>query len=189
MDHALPPTQVTPAAEMRPYEEIPVHSTAERHYSLDRTGGQHDFDFIAGNWKMTNWRLKERGAGKRDWERVPSTMRAWVLLGGVTNVDETVFFTKGWSGMTMRHYDVERRQWSIYWVNSRDGKLQKPVRGGFDGDVGLFYGEDDDDGRPILAEYRWTRLGPSTARWEQAFSYDGGKTWEVNWVMAFERSE
>jgi hypothetical protein len=154
---------------------------------MERTGGLHDFDFLAGSWLMTNWRLMKRGVGSRDWDVFTSRSRAWTLLGGVTNVDEVVFPTKGWSGMTFRHFDLEKRQWAIYWVNSRDGKLQSPVVGGFEGDVGLFYGDDVDDGRPVQVEYRWTRLGPDRARWEQAFSYDGGTTWEVNWVNVFER--
>jgi ABC-type branched-subunit amino acid transport system ATPase component len=54
--------------------------------------------------------------------------------------------------------------------------------GGFDGDVGLFYGEDVDEGRPVKVVYKWTRVGPDGARWEQAFSYDDGRTWETNWT-------
>ena len=55
--------------------------------------------------------------------------------------------------------------------------------GGFDGDLGLFYGDDTDDGKPIKVVYRWMKQGAGHARWEQAFSYDDGKTWETNWVM------
>jgi hypothetical protein len=159
----------------------------EMRYTLERRGDAHDFDFIAGEWRVDNWCLKGRGTGATEWDRFVALSRAWVLLGGLANTDEVVFATKGTSGMTMRHFDIEKRQWSIYWINSRDGKLQPPVVGGFDGDVGLFYGEDTDAGRPVLAELRWTRLGAGRARWQQAFSYDQGRTWEVNWVMALER--
>ena len=69
----------------------------------------------------------------------------------------------------------------IYWVNNRDGKMQSPVQGGFEGNVGLFFGEDTDEGRPVKVVYKWTRLGPDFATWEQAFSYDGGRAWETNW--------
>jgi hypothetical protein len=84
--------------------------------------------------------------------------------------------------MTIRHFDLVKTQWSIYWINNRDGKMQEPVVGGFDGDIGLFYGPDTDEGRPIKVVFQWTKLGPNAARWQQAFSYDDGKTWEVNWV-------
>jgi hypothetical protein len=184
MDASVPYAFAWQAESIRPGPDL---ATAARVYSLERTGGQHDFDFLAGSWLMTNWRLRQRGVGRRDWDIFTSHLRAWTLLGGVANGDEVVFPTKGWSGTTFRHFDVEKRQWSIYWVNSRDGKLQAPVTGGFDGDVGLFYGEDIDEGRPVLVEYRWTRLSPNRARWEQAFSYDGGETWEVNWVNVLER--
>ena len=156
-------------------------------YSTDVTGDVHDFDFLDGRWELVNRRLKQRGVGSQDWDVFPASVRAYVLMGGVTNVDELVFPTKGWSGTTFRHFDIEKRQWSIYWVNTRDGKMQSPVVGGFDGDVGLFYGEDTDEGRPIKVVYKWTRVGPDGARWEQAFSYDDGKTWETNWMNEHRR--
>jgi len=53
--------------------------------------------------------------------------------------------------------------------------------------VGLFYGEDTDGGRPVKVVYKWTKVGPDGARWEQAFSYDDGKTWETNWVNEHRR--
>jgi hypothetical protein len=158
-----------------------------RQYTLAITGDRHDFDFIAGSWLITAWRLKRRGAGCRDWDIHTAHLRAWPLLGGLANVEEMVFPTQGWSGMALRHFDLARRQWSIYWIDSRDGRLQPPLHGGFDGDVGLFYGEDVDAGRPVLAEFRWTRIDRHRARWEQAFSYDRGETWETNWVNLLQR--
>ena len=179
----------------RPVERLVLHPTqkaldrsrAPYRFSTAQTGGVHDFDFIAGRWTVVNHRLLQRGVGANAWETVPSTSAAQLLLGGVANVDEIVFPTKGWSGLTLRHFDIASRQWSIRWINSRDGRLQAPVVGGFDGDVGLFYGDDEDEGRPVKAVFRWTRQGEANARWEQAFSYDGGATWETNWVMEFAR--
>jgi len=150
-------------------------------YTLERTGDVHDFDFIGGVWKVHNRRLKARGVGSNEWDVFPGDIWARVLMNGVVNVDEVDFPTKGWKGTTFRHFDLEKRQWSIYWVNNRDGKMQSPVWGGFEGNVGLFFGEDTDEGRPIKVVYRWTRLGPDYATWEQAFSYDDGKSWETNW--------
>ena len=172
----LEPTAWTLAREGMPYR-----------YSTALTGDVHDFDFIEGRWSLVNHRLKARGAGSSAWEVFPATVSAHVMMGGVTNVDEATFPTKGWSGTTFRHFDLERKQWSIYWVNNRDGKMQAPVVGGFEGDVGLFYGEDVDDGRPVKVVYKWTKVGPDGARWEQAFSYDDGRTWETNWFMEHRR--
>ena len=61
--------------------------------------------------------------------------------------------------------------------------------GTFDGDVGTFEGEDVFKGRPILVRFTWSGVTTETPRWEQAFSDDGGKTWETNWVMDFARAE
>jgi hypothetical protein len=107
-------------------------------------------------------------------------------MGGIVNIDEVVFPTKGWSGMTVRTFSLEKRQWSLYWINSKTGELFPPVVGGFTGDHGEFYGDDTDDGRPIKVVFHWTRLGPDAARWEQSFSLDG-KAWEKNWVVEHSR--
>jgi hypothetical protein len=74
-----------------------------------------------------------------------------------------------------------------YWADSRRGILEPPVVGSFDGDVGTFYGDDVFEGRPIRVRFLWTR--GASPRWEQAYSADGGKTWETNWTMDMTREE
>ncbi|AKF86986.1 hypothetical protein SAMN05443572_102995 [Myxococcus fulvus] len=150
------------------------------------TGGPRDFDFLVGTWKSVNRRLKKRWVGSTDWDVFPNTLRCESRLGGIVNIDEVEFPTKGWAGMTVRTYDVEKRQWSLYWINSRQGVLFPPVVGGFTGDVGRFYGDDTDEGRPIKCVFQWRKLGPDKALWEQAFSLDG-KTWETNWSVEHTR--
>jgi hypothetical protein len=157
-------------------------------YTTERTGGLHDFDFLAGAWTLQNRRLKARLVGSHDWDEFPAVDCAAIYLGGVVNVDELHFPTKGWSGVTFRNFDTEKRQWSIYWVNSRNGKMFPPVVGGFEGDRGEFYGEDDDDGRHVKVRFLWIKHGPDHAHWEQAFSVDG-KTWEVNWMNDLTRAD
>ena len=155
--------------------------------AAERTGDVRDFDFLAGAWTVANRRLKVRGANSHEWEEFPATSRATLHLGGVANVDEIAFPTKGWSGMTVRVFNLEKHQWSIYWINSNSGVLFPPVVGGFRGNRGEFYGEDEDGGRPVKVRFIWTRRGPDAARWEQAFSPDG-RTWETNWVMELTRA-
>jgi hypothetical protein len=150
-------------------------------------GGLHDFDFLAGRWTIVNRRLLRRGVGRDAWEEFPASSEVTLHLGGVVNVDEISFAGKGWSGLTVRIFDRRERQWSIYWVNSTHGRLFPPVVGGFQGDRGEFRGDDEDDSRPVKVLFVWTRHGPDAARWEQSFSYDGGKTWEQNWVMELSR--
>lgn len=155
-------------------------------FTTARRGDAHDFDFIAGSWDITNRRLVARGVGATEWEEFPSTMRSQLHLGGLANVEEIACPAKGWSGMTVRHFRLADRQWSIHWVSSATGAMDPPVVGGFHGERGEFYGHDTDAGRPVLVRFIWTRLGPDAARWEQAFSYAGGD-WETNWVMSFRR--
>lgn len=148
----------------------------------------HDFDFLAGGWTAQQRRLKTRGAASSEWDEFTSQLCSTPYLDGVTNVDEVVFPTKGWAGLTVRAFDLEKKQWSVYWINSKTGKMFPPVLGGFTGDRGEFYGEDEDDGRHVKVRYVWTKLGPDRARWEQAFSYDD-RTWEINWTADFTRAD
>jgi len=145
------------------------------------TGDIHDFDWAPGNWALANRRLKARGVGSHDWDEFPATSRTVQYLGGTVNVDEITFPTKGWSGLTVRVFNPETRQWSIYWINSKVGRMDPPQVGGFTGNRGEFYGEDEDNGRHVKVRYTWIKTGPDTAHWEQAFSYDG-RTWETNWM-------
>jgi hypothetical protein len=150
------------------------------------TGDVHDFDFFVGSWNGVNRRLKKRWVGSSDWDVFPGTLRCESHLGGVTQVEEVAFPTKGWSGLTIRAFNLEKRQWSLYWINSKNGELFPPVVGGFTGDRGEFYGDDTDEGRPVKVQFLWTRLGPDAARWQQAFSLDG-KQWETNWIVEHTR--
>jgi hypothetical protein len=145
------------------------------------TGDIHDFDFFVGTWHGVNRRLKKRWVGSTDWDVFPGTLTCGSHLGGVVSLDYDVNFpTKGWSGTTVRTFNIKQKQWYIYWINSITGDLFPPVVGGFTGNVGEFFGDDTDEGRPVKARFRWTRKGPDNALWEQAFSLDG-KAWEWNW--------
>ena len=150
------------------------------------TGDLHDFDFFVGKWTFVNRRLKQRWVGSNEWETFPASLTCESRLQGIVNIDEGVFPTKGWSGMTVRVFSPQRRQWSLYWINSTTGEMFPPVVGGFQGDRGEFYGNDTDGGRPIRVVFRWQRLSRDRAHWEQAFSLDG-KQWETNWIMEHTR--
>ncbi|ALN81777.1 hypothetical protein [Lysobacter antibioticus] len=151
------------------------------------TGDLHDFDFFVGRWSFANRRLKQRWVGSDEWDEFPATLSCESRLGGVVNIDDGVFPTKGWSGMTVRVFNLEQRRWYLYWIDSSSGRLFPPVVGGFVGDDGEFFGDDSDEGRPVKVRFRWKRLGPDAAHWEQAFSQDGGRHWETNWTMEHTR--
>ena len=146
-----------------------------------------DFDFWFGTWDVHNRWLTRRLAGSDDWEEFSARVVARPLLDGLGNEDEfRTDHAGGFIGMSFRFFDPERKRWSIYWADSRrPGELDPPVFGTFAGDVGVFEGEDIYKGRPILVRFTWSGVTSQTPRWEQAFSDDGGRTWETNWVMEF----
>jgi len=147
-----------------------------------------DFDFFYGSWDVINRRLAKPLTGSDEWDEFPGKSRCWGLFSGGANVDEIEFETKGWSGLTLRLFDPEREEWTIYWANSRDGRLQPPVVGRFTDGRGEFFGDDTHEGTPVRVRYIWSRITPTSARWEQAFSVDGERSWETNWVMDFTRT-
>ena len=152
--------------------------------------GRRDFDFWMGSWDVHNRTLRERLNGSTDWVEFEATVSARPLPGVLGNEDE--FRTEhngGFVGMSFRFFDPERKTWSIYWADSRrPGRLDPPVVGSFNGDKGSFQGADTLAGRPILVRFDWAGVTTPTPRWEQAFSADGGSTWETNWVMEFARA-
>jgi hypothetical protein len=153
--------------------------------------GLHDFDFIVGEWRVQHRRLKERLANSREWVEFDGTSRNWPLMDGWGNVDENLINLPGdtYRGVSLRAYDPKTGQWAIWWVDSRSphGALDPPVKGKFVNGVGTFYSDDTLRGKPIRVRYVWSKITPTSAHWEQAFSPDGGKTWEVNWTMEFQR--
>jgi hypothetical protein len=154
-----------------------------------RRSGVGDFDFFVGTWDVVNHRLLKPLTGSTEWVTIPATAVCHgVLFDGAANLDEIRFPTEGFTGLTLRLYEPESDQWSLNWVNSRTGRLTPPVVGSFDEQgIGRFEGDDTHDGRPIRCRFLWSGITPTAARWEQAFSDDGGHTWEDNWVMEFSR--
>jgi hypothetical protein len=152
-------------------------------------GTARDFDFWMGSWSCRNRRLRERLAGSDEWDEFDSTVVARPILDGLGNEDEfRTDYAGGFVGMSFRFFDPERKRWSIYWADTRrSGLLDPPVLGGFAGDVGTFEGDDTFDGRPIRVRFIWSGVTTPTPRWEQAFSEDGGATWETDWIMDFTR--
>jgi hypothetical protein len=160
----------------------------------------HDFDFLHGEWQVLNRRRTDYLDPTSDWEVFPGMSRCRPLFDGAANIDEIDMPHLGWKGLTLRLFDRETEQWSLNWSASRSGRLDPPVIGRFDGDRGEFYGDDTfpqvlssarTGGIPIGTDVRvrfvWSGVSPTAARWEQAFSVDGGENWVTNWIMEFSR--
>jgi hypothetical protein len=164
-------------------------SAAPPGYTMERTGSRQDFDYFQGGWTTVQRRLKTRGVGADDWEVFPGNLCMSLYLDGLATVDEISFPTLDRAGLTLRTFDPSRRQWSIYWLSSATGRLDPiPVVGGFVGNRGEFYAQDEVDGRPVKVRFLWLIADQNHARWEQAFSYDD-RTWETNWTADFTRAD
>jgi len=152
--------------------------------------GRHDFDFLMGTWTVHHRRLRTRLSADTAWEEFGGTCAALPILGGAGNIDDNLLHLPGGSyrAATIRAFDAVRRQWSIWWLDGREADIGAPVHGRFDGGVGTFLGDDALHGRPIRVRFVWSGISAQSARWEQAFSGDGGATWETNWVMDFRRA-
>ncbi|MDT9695447.1 hypothetical protein [Streptomyces sp. P17] len=148
----------------------------------------HDFDFFHGDWDVRHRRRTDFLDPDSGWEEFGGTSRCWSLFDGAANIDEIDMPHLGSKGLTLRLFDRETEQWSLNWSSSRSGKLFPPVFGRFEGERGAFYGDDTHDGKDVRVRFVWSGISPAMARWEQAFSLDGGQTWLTNWVMEFTRA-
>jgi hypothetical protein len=151
----------------------------------------HDFDFLVGSWMVQHRRLKNRLAHREEWEAFSGTSVATALLGGQANIDDNVLDLPAgpYRAVTLRSFDPVSGSWSIWWLDSRHPhQLYTPVVGGFHDGVGTFFADDQFQGKPIRVRFIWSDFTPGSARWQQAFSEDGGVSWETNWIMEFKRA-
>lgn len=149
-----------------------------------------DFDFLFGSWKVHNRRLKEPLAGSGEWLEFSATNVCRPVWGGLANLDEYEALESPWGeihGLTLRLFDPASGQWTIHWANRKNGRLDPPMTGAWSGGRGEFYDQELFQGRMIFVRFLWSNETADTARWEQAFSGDGGRTWETNWIMEMER--
>jgi hypothetical protein len=147
----------------------------------------HAFDFFFGTWRVHNRRLRKALADETGWDSFEGIQICEPLLGGRANYDELRDLNNGPIGMSIHLFDIATQSWSSRWVSAADGRMQPPLKGVFVNGTGVFEGDDVHEGKPIRVRYTWSRMSTPTPRWEQAFSGDGGKTWETNWVMDYAR--
>lgn len=152
--------------------------------------GSVGFASLNGSWTIHNRYLKGRLRGSTEWIEFDGESTAEPLLGGLGQLDRYTAVREGRRilGITLRLLDPATGEWFLYWADDvRAGKLLPPMVGRFQGASGEFFGDEEVDGRKVRCRFRWTGMGTDAPRWEQAFSDDGGTTWEVNWIMTFSR--
>jgi NIPSNAP len=150
----------------------------------------HDFAFLHGSWNVHNRYLKGRMRHSTEWIEFDAQSDTQPLLDGLGQLDRYRAVRDGNAieGITLRLFNPATGEWSLHWADTvNPGVLLPPMVGRFTGDVGEFFGDEFVDGRKVLCRFHWTRTNPESPRWEQAFSGDGGKTWETNWIMTFTR--
>lgn len=182
---ALMPWIATMALLCLPVAQVFAQATqAAKPGPKARRDGQHDFDSHIGTWKTHLKRLVHPLSEADQWteyEGVTTVRKVWE---GRANLVE--LSAKGpaghFEGLSLRLYNPQSRQWSLNFASSRSGTLAQPTIGGFIDGRGEFYNQEDFEGRAVLVRFVITPLDADTLRFEQAFSEDGGRTWEVNWV-------
>jgi hypothetical protein len=161
------------------------------HAALALATGEHDFDFAIGKWKTQLKRLKGPLSGSNTWIEYEGTTTCRKVWGGRANLVE--LDVKGPAGriegLSLRLYNPDAKQWSLNFANARAGTLVPPTIGEFKAGRGEFYSQDTLNGRAILVRFVISDITEDSVRYEQAFSDDWGKTWEVNWVAVDTRIE
>jgi len=158
-------------------------STTSGAYPSDAEG----FAFLNGQWRVHNRKLKDPVGGREEWIEFESSASFITLLDGLVSVEELRDAKGAPFGSAMRTFDRERRTWSDAWVSARDGVLQLPMHGKFEGDTGTWTTQDTYNSEPILARGVWKRVTKDEVTWEQLFSRNDGKTWQSTWKMRFVR--
>jgi hypothetical protein len=153
--------------------------------------GRDDFDFFIGTWDSRQRKLKKRLQGCDEWEEFHGVSVARKILGGLGHMDEvTMELPTGCViGLTIRLFDPQTRLWSIYWSSQVRSVLDTPMIGRFEFGRGEFYDREIFQTNVIISRFVWTSSGPDACRWEQAFSPDGGRSWETNWTADFTRRD
>ena len=172
----------------------PLQGPAQQNSDPAKTGspqavtlrdGQHDFDFELGTWKIHLKRLEHRLTGSTTWVEFDGTSVTRKVWGGRADLEE--FETDSpvgghIEGLTLRLYDPQTHQWSLYWATSKSGTIGTPTIGEFKNGRGEFFDQETLNGRAIFVRFVISDITPNSAHFEQSFSDDGGKTWEVNWI-------
>jgi len=171
---------------LQPFHGL-AHSTsdsAKTNQTRKPRDGQHDFDFEIGAWKTHLKRLQHPLTGSTAWVEYDGTTVVSKVWNGRANLVE--LDVNGPAGhieaLSLRLYNPESHQWSLNFANSAGGTMSQPTIGEFKNGRGEFFDQETLNGRAILVRFVISDITPNSCHFEQAFSDDGGKTWEVNWI-------
>src|SRR6266700_922107 len=133
--------------------------------------GQHDFDFELGTWKIHLKRLDKRLAGSTTWVEFDGTSVTRKVWDGRADLEEFEVDspTGHIEGLTLRLYDPQTHQWSLYWATNKSGAMGPPTIGEFKNGRGEFFDTEPSgpNGRSILVRFVWSNITPNSAHFEQ----------------------
>jgi len=175
---------------------LPVHLFAQQSADPSKASaqqpsterdGQHDFDFELGHWKIHLKKLVHPLTGSTTWVEFDGTSVTRKVWNGRSQLEEFETDSPDGShieGMTLRLYDPQTHQWSLYWATSKSAVMGVPTIGKFKNGLGEFFDTEPagPNGRAVLVRFIWSNTTTNMPHFEQSFSEDGGKTWEVNWI-------
>jgi len=153
--------------------------------------GQHDFDFEIGTWKTHLRRLVNPLTGSNTWAEYEGTTVVRKVWNGRANLVELQADGPAghFEGLNLRLYNPQAHQWSLNFASSSGGSLSQPTIGEFKNGRGEFFDQETLNGRAIFVRFVISDITPNSCHFEQAFSDDGGKTWEVNWIATDTRAK
>ncbi|MEP6473622.1 MAG: hypothetical protein ABJC74_07855 [Gemmatimonadota bacterium] len=165
------------------------HPPALRAQAPALRDGSHDFDFEFGAWHAHLRRLLHPLSSSTNWVEYDALSTVHEVWGGKANLGEFKIDSPALKleGLSLRLYNPASHQWSIRWSNAADGQVGPPMIGEFKDGRGLFFDQEEFGGRAILVRFIFSDISPAAFKLEQAFSADGGASWEPNWLVSFTR--
>jgi hypothetical protein len=165
----------------------PFQGLAKQNSDTQKTAerdGQHDFDFEIGTWKTHLSRRLNPLTGSASWVEYEGTTVVRKIWDGRANLVELkVSGPAGHiEGLSLRLYNPQSHQWSLNFASSNGGAMSQPTIGEFKNGRGKFFDQETLNARAIFVRFVISDITPTSCHFEQAFSNDGGKTWEVNWI-------
>lgn len=153
--------------------------------------GRNDFDFLIGTWKVHHRMLTQRLKGSTEWIEFEGETIDRKIMNGIGNMDENIIHMPNMEvhAISLRIFNPASKEWSIHWSTDKMGMLDIPMVGGFKDGRGEFYAQEINNGSRVYSRFIWSKTDTDSPQWEQALSEDGGRTWETNWIMEFERVE
>lgn len=147
--------------------------------------GPGDFDFLTGEWTIKHRKFDTSGPNGKIEKNGSATVRR--VLNGAASIEELRDGDGKMFGMGVRVWRPEANVWADHWTAAADGVVNPPQLGRFIDGAGIFLADDEMDGKPVMVRAVWDKITPTSCRWYQIMSRNGGKDWDYGWYMDWTR--